>query len=119
MKKLAFKIYLNHELITTSGIDTEGSLTQTLNLKNDFENEKQSIILHNGAYLSDSKDHYKWIDRELKENDKLTVEIVEVAKFDAPTNIYPDDPGMNALVLSSKLKTYYRLKEELKEHLKE
>ncbi len=119
MKKLAFKIYLNEEPISVSGISADGIVTQTLTMKNNVDNEKQSIILHNGAYLTKSKDHYKWVDLELKENDKLTVEIVEVAEFDAPKNVYPDNPGMNALILSSKLNTYRRLKEELKEHLNE
>lgn len=120
MKKIGLKIYLNDKLISISGIDTAGTVSQILTLRNDSEGNEQTIKLHSGGYLKEKNEHYKWVDQELTENDRVTIEVVEDVTFDDPLEIKPhDNPELNAFVLKSKLKSYYQLKEELKDHLKD
>lgn len=120
MKKLGFKVYLNDQLISTHGMDTDGVVSQIINLKNDMKENEQSIYIHCGGFRSDIQEHYKWVDRALKPNDKITIEMVEDAVYDSPIEVKPhDNPAMDEFILQSKLKTFYNLKEELKEYIEE
>jgi len=119
MKRIGFKVSLNDKIVSTFGLDTEGSVSQILYLRNDEEQQSVSINLDCGAFRGDTQEHYKWMQEELNPGDTIKVEIVENPVFDSPEKVYPhDNPEMNEFVLKSKLKIYYRLKEELKDYIK-
>lgn len=120
MKNLGLKIYVNDKFIKTIGISMDGTVAQILHLRNDFKNNEQSVHFHCGAYIKETNEDYKWIDQELQEHDKITIEVVKDATFDEPTDIQPhDNPAMNEFILKSKLKSFYRLRDELKDYLEE
>ncbi len=120
MKKLGFKIYINGEPIRVIGIGVDGTMGFHLTLRNDVESGEQAINVDTGAYLKNENLLYKWINKNLNEDDEITIKVVRTESFDEPIEIKPyENPELNEFVLKSKLKSYYRLKEELKDHLKE
>ncbi len=58
----------------------------------------------------------KWVDQDLKVGDKIQIEITS-GNFDPPFEKMDIDHQKASL--ESRLKTYYDLKEELKDHIKE
>lgn len=121
MKKLGFKIYINSEPIKVTGIDVDGSMGFYLNLRNKPDNEEQDIKIDSVAYLKNEDLFYKWIvNHDVDENDEITIKIISDEDFDDPVEVLPrDNPESKEFALKSKLKTYYKLKEELKDHIKE
>ena len=120
MKKIGFKIYINGEPAKVTGIDVDGSMGFHLMLRNDLENEEQDIKVDAGAYLKNENLSYKWISQYLKKDDEIIIKVVSDEEFDDPIEVKPyDNPELNDFILKSKLKSYYKLKEELKDHLKE
>jgi hypothetical protein len=59
MKRIGLKVFLNNKLINVSGIDTDGVVTQILTLRNDSENNEQSIKFHSGGYTKKTNEHIK------------------------------------------------------------
>jgi len=120
MERIGFKVYLNDKHVSTYGLDRGGSVTQILSLRNDEEQQSVTINLDCGAFTSDTQEHYKWIQKELNPNDNIKVEIVENPTCDPPQKVFPhDNSELNAFALKSKLNTYYKLKEELKDYLEQ
>ncbi|HEU4717429.1 MAG TPA: hypothetical protein VFU15_06340 [Bacteroidia bacterium] len=76
---------------------------------------KEEVTLSAGGLDSAANTHVDWLLRDVSEGDVVTIKII-TGSFDPPQKARkkPEE-----LVLENKLKYFYRLKEELKEHLRE
>ena len=118
MKNIGFKVFINSKASTIAGTNTSSSLGLHLMLRRDLERNEQLISLDLGAYSREDDMMHTWIKEDLQVNDEIHVKIVCDQKYDAPSESKPyHTPDMDDFVLKSKLNTYYKLKEELKDHL--
>ncbi len=117
MNKYGFEIKLNNKKLCRAGLDTDhyviSCILNSMMRKND---EKEEISLTVGALNSNTKSHVEWINCELKKGDVLSIEIID-KDFDLPATVRVEDS--DEFVLEQKIKYFHKLKEELKEHLKE
>jgi hypothetical protein len=114
-KAYGFKVILNDELICRAGFKKENSVVtcilDSVRRKNeDFEELNISI----GGLNSETKENVNWFKKPLQEGDNISVEII-TDNFDAPS--IKRKPISKKDALERKLKLFYKLKEELKEHL--
>ncbi|TBN02420.1 hypothetical protein EYD45_11975 [Hyunsoonleella flava] len=117
MNNKGFEIKLNGELLTRAGLqNNHGIVTCIVNAVLRKEEKKQSLELHVSGLNSDENQHIKWTKlTELKENDIVSVKIV-AGNFDEPKE--KSKKRSDKYLLEQKIKTYHKLKEELKDHIK-
>jgi len=65
---------------------------------------------------SENNESVRWIKKNLNIGDKVSIEVI-ADSFDPPNEVISIDS--EELLLESKLKAYYALKHELKDHIKE
>ncbi|GEM_PF-2360535 len=120
MNIYGFEIKLNSKLLCRAGFEKERSVTTcivtSLRRKTD---DKEELDLHISGLNSETDQSVSWVKQNLKKGDKLSVKVIS-GDFDPPTSVCPrHDKALEAFILKSKLKTYYALQEELKDHIKE
>jgi hypothetical protein len=117
MIKYGFEIKLNDEKLTRAGFDTDyyviSCMLDSMMRKDDDEKE---ISLTVTGLNSMTKNHVEWITKILQKGDVINIEII-TDNFDLPSKVRVEDG--DEVVLQQKIKYFYKLKEELKEHLKE
>lgn len=117
MPKYGFEIKLNNEILCRAGFDIDFYvLTCCLTSMKRQSDESNEISINVGGLDSVNKNHVNWIDKALKNGDKISIEIV-TEKFEVPTTVMMQET--DEVVLEQKIRYFYHLKEELKEHLKE
>lgn len=118
MKKIfGFQITINDEKICRAGFENNNSvLTCILDSVRRENDESEELNISISGLNSDTKERASWFQNKLKEKDKISIEIIS-DNFDSPTSM--KSPLSEKEIITRKLKTYYRLKEELKEHLEE
>jgi len=118
MNNKGFEVKLNGNLLCKAGFNNNHSvvccIVDAILRKN---KDKQEIRLNISGLNSDTAEHVKWLPYEsnnLKEGDIITIKIVK-DDFDLPKEI--SEQKSDAFLLEQKIKTYKKLKEELKDHL--
>jgi len=114
---ISFEIFLNGTRLNVAGIKSEaGVLTSIVTwVKRKNENNDEIFLDVSGSDSSQQKS-LKWIDTKLHLNDEIHIKITGNDQIDQPEIKKAD---YHAALLESKLKSYYRLKEELKDHIDE
>ena len=119
MKKIyGFKVLLNEALVCRAGFEEENAVVNcNLVTVRRLGEEVEELYMSVGGLLSDTEQHASWYNNyDLKEGDKILFEVIS-GDFDSPKIMKERMSEEHAL--ANKLKHYYILKEELKEHLKE
>mgnify|MGYP003633639636 CR=1 FL=1 len=118
MKKIfGFKVLLNEKVICRAGFENKNAVVNCIlnSIRREKDNsEELNIII--GGLNSDMNQHVNWFDSSLQEGDKISIEIIS-ENFDPPTTIHRSKSKKD--LIDQKMEYYYRLKEELKDHLKE
>jgi hypothetical protein len=115
MPNYGFNVDLNAEHLCTAGIDAQHYvITCILSSIMRKDEETQEISIAVGGLNSVTNDSLEWSNKLLSDGDVITIKVID-KNFDPPLKMYtsPDKES----VLNQKIKYYYRLKEELKEHL--
>lgn len=114
----AFEIIINDNNICRAGLESgKGVLTTHIISATGLDNQSDNISMSVSALNSASNESLKWVTQELKVGDEILVRIIDTEEIDQPGSS-SRSLGAEAM-LHSKLKTYYQLKEELAEHIKE
>ena len=114
---MCFEVSLNGEKLAVAGINEFGVLTTIITWVRKLNTENEEIELNLSGLDSETREQLKWLNQPLSCNDEILIRIVE-AESDKPLKItMPEE--MDGAKLESKIKYYYQLKEELKDHLKE
>lgn len=119
MKNYGFEVSLNGKKLCRAGFDTKYSvMTAILTWCRRKLDESEALDLQVGGLNSDDEKHYYWIEQPIAEGDEINVKIIDsgFGKGILREHSVEED---EKFILESKLKTYYKLKDELKEHLNE
>lgn len=118
MNNKGFEIKLNDKLVCKAGLkDNHGVVNCIAGAILRKENNIQEIYFNVSGLNSDTGEHVKWLTSEsnlLKENDIITIKIIK-DNFDSPKEV--SDKKSDEFLLEQKIRTYKKLKEELKDHL--
>jgi hypothetical protein len=116
MDNKGFEITLNNELICRAGLkDNHGVVNCIVGAVIRKDTKEQELYINVSGLNSDTMEHVKWLKLEvLNEHDKITIEIIKDS-FDPPNEV--DKKKSDAYLLEQKIKTYKKLKEELKDYI--
>lgn len=117
MENRGFEVKLNDKLLCKAGFENnEHVVSCVIDAVFRKDAEKQKLQLNVTGLNAKTNQHNKWvISQLLKENDIISIKVVK-GDFDDP--ILVDKKRSDEFLLEQKIKTYHKLKEELKEHLK-
>ncbi|MCQ0113055.1 hypothetical protein SAMN04487906_0191 [Zhouia amylolytica] len=116
-KAFGFKVAVNDQLICRAGFENEHSIVTCIldSVRRKNENSEE-LSIHISGLNSDTNHQVDWFKDSLKEGDKISIEVISNG-FDPPATERKAFKDKD--LIAHKLKTYYKLKEELKEHLNE
>jgi hypothetical protein len=88
-----FHVYLNGKKVSTAGVGALGVLSahvtwvrrkgvHTLTKKPDSVEEE--LTLHVGGLVTAKEEHVRWLDRNLKAGDEVTIQVGDEASLDRP-----------------------------------
>jgi hypothetical protein len=110
------EFFLNGKSICIAGIDSKTSiLSDIVNLAK--RNNDEEIFLMVSGQNNSKSEQYQWTNLNLKLNDELVIRIGNSNNVSEAKTISREELKEN--VIESKLKHFYKLKEELAGHLKE
>lgn len=117
MNNKGFEIHLNNKLVCKAGIkDNHGTVScivGTIRRKGNAAQEE--IYLDVSGLNSDTGEFAKWVkSNPLKMNDVITINVI-TDNFDAPIEI--GEKKSKEFLLEQKIRTYKKLKEELKDYI--
>ncbi len=117
MENRGFEVKLNDKLLCKTGFENnEHVVTCIIDALFRKDDKKQKLQLNVSGLNAKTNQHNKWvISEELEENDIISIKVIK-GDFDVP--IIMDEKRSDEFLLEQKIKTYYKLKEELKEYLK-
>ncbi|MBD0833073.1 hypothetical protein [Aestuariibaculum sediminum] len=112
-----FKVTLNENVLTHAGIEDKQFIVSCIldSFNRQISPETETNLQVSGL-ITASQQHVKWVNTPLKLGDKITIEVIN-KNFNAPETI--SAPKSEEDILQKKLKTYNKLKEELKNYLNE
>ena len=118
MKEIfGLKVSINGQEICRAGFEKENSVVKcivsSIRRKDD---ETEVLDLSVGGLNSDTRQHADWAKSELSAGDKVSIEVIS-DDFDLPKSIR--EPVSEKSLIDQKLQYFYRLKEELKDHINE
>ncbi|PQV46849.1 hypothetical protein CLV33_1081 [Jejuia pallidilutea] len=118
MKKIfGFQITINDKKICRAGFENKNSvLTCILDSIRRENDESEELNISIAGLNSDTKERANWFQSKLNEKDKISIEIIS-DNFDSPISMRSALSEKD--IITRKLKTYHKLKEELKEYLEE
>lgn len=118
MKKVfGFQVLINGKKICRARFENENSIVTCIldSVRREKHNSEELNISISG-FNSDTHEHANWFRNKLQEGDKVSIEIIS-NNFDTPISISKAYSEKD--ILTQKLKSYHKLKEELKDYLKE
>lgn len=115
MKNYGFEVEINGEIQTRAGFDNQFYVLTAIftSLKRKLDNS-EALDLKIGGLNSDTDQHMDWLSRDLVLGDEIRLRVID-SNFDKPLSVRKLD--MKQIVLENKIRHYYALKEELKDHL--
>ena len=114
MSSYGFGVQVNGEKLCKAGIDTDRHVVTCILDALLRLNEPDELRLTVSGLNSVTGEYPEWVKKELKDGDTITIKVI-TQDFEAPHMIRPTISKEK--MLDSKLQYYYRLREELKEHL--
>lgn len=116
MKNPIFEIFVNNELVTVAGITAEfGVLTMIATWVKRQKYNDESLSLTVSGLNSIDNTSLSWYGSELKIGDEIHIKITDQSEVTNPT--VTKSCSNNESILEDKLKYFYSLKEELKDHI--
>jgi len=115
MSSYGFEVQVNGEKLCKAGIDTDRHVVTCILDALRRLNEPDELRLTVSGLNSVTGEYPEWVKKELKDGDTITIKVI-TQDFEAPHRIRPTISKEK--MLGNKLQYYYRLREELKEHLK-
>ena len=79
--------------------------------------EDREVIHLRFAGMDKNNVHYTWINSSIDIGDKIEISIMETDQIDEPVSIESEKQNDDDII-QSKLKSFYRLQEELKDYIK-
>lgn len=114
MSSYGFEVQVNGEQLCKAGIDTDRHVVTCILDALRRLNESDELWLTVSGLNSVTGEYLEWVKKELKDGDTITIKVI-TGDFTPPCRIRPTISKEK--MLDSKLQHYYRLREELKEHL--
>lgn len=114
-KMTALEIKLNDKIISTVGITGVGSLNSIITLLRKEDNHEYVRLIVGGSSSSEKKS-FDWVDEDLKMGDNVTITITSTDNITRPVK-ETSEKEIDDIVIQQKIKTFHRLKEELKGHI--
>ena len=116
MKKIfGFQVCINDEKVCRAGFENKNSIVtcilDSVRRKNDYSEELNISI---SGLNSDTHQSAQWFRNKLQEGDKISIEIIS-DHFDEPSSLKPAYSKQD--IIKQKLKSYHKLKAELKDYL--
>lgn len=114
-KRFGFQVNINDKIICRAGFENENSIVTCIldTLRRENENSEELSISVSGLN-SDTYQHADWLKGKLQEGDKISITIIS-NNFDEPKSTGKAYTEKD--ILNQKLKSYHKLKEELKDYL--
>lgn len=110
-----FKVSVNDELLTRAGLNNHQFVVTCI--LNSFRRElipEEALDVNVSGLITKNNQHVKWASAPLKLGDKITIEVINEG-FDTPAEF--SEISSEEFILKSKLKTYHKLKDELKDYI--
>ena len=116
MEYKGFEISLNDKLLCKAGFgNNHGIVTCIIDAILRKDKKEQELFLNISGLNSDTGQHVKWLrNNALNEHDTIVIKVIK-NDFDSPNEIR--EKKSEEFLLEQKIKTYKRLKEELKGYL--
>lgn len=110
------EIKLNSEIVSTAGLNSEyGVLSAMVTCVKRLGEKEESVTLDISGLNSQTGERLEWINKELEQNDEVIIKISASARSDSPSVVSLEE--MKKRDFEYKIKAFYRLKEELREHI--
>jgi len=114
MSSYGFEVQVNGEKLCKAGIDTDRHVVTCILDALRRPNKPDELCLSVSGLNSVTGEYPEWVRKELKDGDTITIKVI-TQDFEAPNCIRPTISKEK--MLDNKLQYYYKLREELKEHL--
>lgn len=116
MKKIfGFQVSINDEKICRAGFENKNAIvTCILDSVRRENDDREELNLTIGGLNSDTHQSVRWLNGKLEEGDKVSIEVIS-NNFDKPTTAGKAYSKQD--IIKQKLKSYHKLKEELKDYL--
>ncbi|MDO8992255.1 hypothetical protein [Daejeonella sp.] len=112
------EVLLNGQKVCRAGISSkQSSYGAIINLAAS-EGRPSLINLDVSGLNIEKSEHLHWFNSNLEFNDEVTIRIIDSTLVDEPTKRYSVDEGKQH-DLENKLQRFYKLREELKDHIKD
>lgn len=112
----SFEILLNGEKVALAGLNAEfGVVTAIITCVKRINEEQESITCEVAGLDSQSRDRWEWLKKDLQGMDEVTIKVLPSVNPEPPSVI--TEEMMRKKLLEDKLKTFYRLREELKDYI--
>ncbi|PRY48031.1 hypothetical protein B0I27_11718 [Arcticibacter pallidicorallinus] len=116
MKNPCYEVYKNGTLLCKAGLDTEaGVLTGILTWVRRTDGSESNTLSVSGLN-SQENISLSWVDEQVEAGDEITIKVTDDTEFSEASIRPPFDAERHQ---RDKIKAYYRLKEELKDYLKD
>lgn len=114
-KIFGFKVLLNNIIVCRAGFKNENAVVTCIldSIRREDDNSEK-LNINIGGLNAETSQHVDWYKNSLQEGDKITIEII-TDNFDTPISIR--ESKVNKDLIARKIEYFYKLKEELKDHL--
>jgi len=118
MKKIfGFQVCINDEKICRAGFENKNSIvTCILDSVRRENDDAEELNLYIGGLNSDTHQSVRWLNGKLEEGDKVSFEVIS-NNFDKPSSVSKAYSKQD--IINQKLRSYHKLKEELKDYLED
>jgi hypothetical protein len=116
MTNYGFEIYLNDNYLCRAGFENPYHILTLVLTSLRRTDNYEDLALQVSGLDSDTRVRPDWINRELKNGDRISIQII-TDKFDKPSKF--KEVESKEIDLKRKIEYYHKLKEELKEHLED
>lgn len=116
MNNPGINITINGKHVTRAGFDTENFVLTAVTTLVRRKDGSEEFMLKIEGLDSDNDDYVQWFEKKVVLGDIITMEIIE-GPFDPSKLKYPNISKEDKL--KEKLELFYKLQEELKEHIKD
>ena len=111
-----FEVHINGNKVSLAGLNSKyGVLTAIVTCRRRFGEEEGTVTIDISGLDSETRNRLEWFQQDLHHNDEITVKILPSGESETPSVLTEED--MRKRLLEANLKTFYRLRDELKDHI--
>ena len=114
MTNYGFEIHLNDNYVCRAGFENACHVLTAIFTSTKRSNNTEDLALTVTGLNSETEQLPEWFNQQLKNGDRISIQII-TDTFDKPSK-FKERPS-NETDLKRKIEHYYKLKEELKDHL--